>query len=57
MKEIYALVHTTSGFTVTLYADWMEYPIGCVMQTSDDVRELLDEAVWRNNTYKEFVEE
>ena len=55
MKE-YALVSVQNRFVVMLYATWMEYPNGCVMQTSDDIWELLKEADWRN-AHEEFMEE
>jgi hypothetical protein len=48
MKE-FALVYSHSGkFLVMQYADWVEYPIGCIMQTSNDEIELCREANWRN---------
>jgi hypothetical protein len=55
MKE-YALVSVQNRFVVMLYATWMECPNGCVMQTSDDIQELLNEADWRN-AHEEFMEE
>ena len=48
MKK-FALVYSHSGkFLVMQYADWVEYPIGCIMQTSNDEIELCREANWRN---------
>jgi hypothetical protein len=50
MKK-YALVYSRSGmFVVMEYADWAKYPLGCVMQTSDDELELCREANWRNQS-------
>jgi hypothetical protein len=47
MKE-FALVSSSSGFTVMYYRDWMECPIGCVLFTSDDLDSLRDEVDRRN---------
>lgn len=55
MKE-YALVYTNSGYVVMLYADWIEYPNGSVIQTSDDVGELQRDADCKN-AYDRFMEE
>lgn len=53
MKK-YALVYSHSGlFFVMEYIDWVEYPIGCVMQTSDDELELCKEANWRNESIQD----
>lgn len=54
MKE-FALVLSSSGFTVMHYRDWMECPIGCVLLTSDDLDSLRDEADWRNEDIYESL--
>jgi len=45
----YALVFTSSGFTVMGYEDWKECPIGCVMSISDNLEDLRAEADSRND--------
>jgi hypothetical protein len=47
MKK-YALIYTSNKLLVMEFADWMKYPIGCVMETSDDEIELCREANLRN---------
>jgi hypothetical protein len=56
MKE-FALVYSQSKvWVVTYYADWIEYPFGCVMQTSDNLDELEREANWRNEEIADLME-
>ena len=48
--KTYALVcDKYSGiFSVRPYTDWLDYPSGCVMNSSDNFEELEREADWNN---------
>ena len=43
MKK-YALVYASKKLLVMELADWMKYPIGCIIKTSYDELELCREA-------------